>query len=567
MTRRHAWAVGEVQTALVDLEPLVTENTNNYGPPFTHQVAPGRSTFPWPSIATDAHHPGFRLPVLDASLGAIHAEHVAVVVEMLIRLKHLDMIERLLNEFYNHSPAALVPGPLLLPAFSALRTHVIDISSRSAPGRVGSDDTTLQIAESVVQSTSTNIDIELTSTPSRLCASYTGQNLRLEVVGLIFALAGRSCLLGPSRDDRRDEFVHTMFRCSTCCMQIAREIAQQINDLMVWLSYENLLLTMSIQGDASELHDDKFGARPNVWRRLGDLTTDVYALGIHRESTHAGKMPFFISECRRRTFAAAYQVDKLICTFFDRPPRILRRYSDCKMPLDLADDEILADTNEVDRVGLILDPEGWSATPRYASSTWARLRYVLSVFREEILEVPFRPQIVAVIIQLGKSRDKAVLPRLDFPYVVVNYGLPSAATLVAALQTSTRNRTRQLPQNLSRSALIRSLMVFTSYLESIGDVGEAIHSTCMQATQAISRTLDNMLDEPPSMSSTTPGMTVPASMPCDDLDTPFSPSQFLQPSLDTTGFPNFDLLNSNALDDFDLSGWLNNVTWTGNYVG
>lgn len=60
------------------------------------------------------------------------------------------------------------------------------------------------------------------------------------------------------------------------------------------------------------------------------------------------------------------------------------------MPLDLADDEILADANEVERVELMLDTEGWSATARYASSTWARLRYVLGVFREEILEFPFR---------------------------------------------------------------------------------------------------------------------------------------------------------------------------------
>lgn len=195
----------------MDPDPLVTENTKDYAPPFTHQFAPSQSTLLWPSIASDAHQPGFRLPGLGASLGAIHAEHVAVVVEMLIRLKHLDVIEKLINEYYDHSPAALVPGPLVLPAFSALRTHVIDISSPSAPGRVGYDDTTLQIAESVVQSTSTNIDIELTFTPSRFCESYTGQNLGLEIVGLIFALAGRSCLLGPNRDDRRDEFVDIMF--------------------------------------------------------------------------------------------------------------------------------------------------------------------------------------------------------------------------------------------------------------------------------------------------------------------------------------------------------------------
>jgi hypothetical protein len=130
---------------------------------------------------------------------------------------------------------------------------------------------------------------------------------------------------------------------------------------------------------------------PNVWRRLGDLATDVYALGIHRESTHAGKMPFFLSECRRRTFAAAYHVDKLICTFFERPPRILRRFSDCKMPLDLLDDEVLADTNKAEQKGLQLNPEGWSHVARFSSSTWARIRYVLGVFREEILELPFRP--------------------------------------------------------------------------------------------------------------------------------------------------------------------------------
>lgn len=262
MTRPSAmFAVSEAQSALLD-----AENTNNYTSPFTHHFLPSQPglTLPWPSIACDAHNPGFRLPGLGASTEAIHAEHIAVVVEMLIRLQDLDMIEKLLNEYYDHSPAALVPGPLVLPVLSAFRTHIGDISSPSAPGRVGSDGTTQQIAESVIQSTSTNIDIELAFTPSRFCASYTGQNLRLEAVGLIFALAGRSCLLGPTRDNHRDEFVHTMFRCSTCCLQIAREIAPQVNDPMVWLSYENLLLTMSIQGYASELHDEKIGVRKRV---------------------------------------------------------------------------------------------------------------------------------------------------------------------------------------------------------------------------------------------------------------------------------------------------------------
>ena len=246
-------AIGEAQNGMVDLDSSTIENTNNNAPPEPHHFVPRPCALPWPSIASDAHDPGFRLPGLGASLEAIHAEHVAVVAEMLVQLRHLDMIDQLLKEYYDHSPAALVPGTLVLPASSALRACVTDVLLPSAPGRVGSDGTTLQIAESVVQSTLPNIDIDISFTPSRFCATYTGGSLRLEAVGLIFALAGRSCLLGPSRGDaQRDEFVHTMFRCSTCCLQIAREVAPLVNDLMVWLSYENLLLTISIQGDASE---------------------------------------------------------------------------------------------------------------------------------------------------------------------------------------------------------------------------------------------------------------------------------------------------------------------------
>lgn len=194
-------------------------------------------------------------------------------------------------------------------------------------------------------------------------------------------------------------------------------------------------------------------------------------------------------------------------------------------------------------------------------------------------------EIVAVVVQLGKSRDKAMLPRHEFSNIVsdshvgflkfhsdipqvVNYGLPSAAALVAAVQIGAQTRTQSLPHNLSRSAVIRSLMVFTTYLEGISGVGEAIENTCMQAAKSISRTVDRMLDEPSSLLSTAPDLTIPASWPCDDPDTPFSPSQFMQTGPDIPGFPSFDLLNHSALDGFDLSGWLNTTTaWAGKDVG
>lgn len=170
---------------------------------------------------------------------------------MTLHLRDLDTIEKMINEYYQHSPVALVPGPLVIPASSALWTSFAGVISLLEPGRDETAGNYLQLADGIVQSSSTNIEIELEPTPSSFCASYAGAPLCLEAVGLVLELAGRSRLLGPSRgDDRRDGFVQNVFRCSTCCLQIVREIAPQINDPTVWLAYENLLLTTFIQGHA-----------------------------------------------------------------------------------------------------------------------------------------------------------------------------------------------------------------------------------------------------------------------------------------------------------------------------
>lgn len=111
-------------------------------------------------------------------------------------------------------------------------------------------------------------------------------------------------------------------------------------------------------------------------------------------------------------------------------------------------------------------------------------------------------------------------------------------------------------------------MAFVSFLESIGDEGEVVHTTCVQAAHAISRTLDDVLNHSPSTSGVTPSIPTPGPPPVSsdafDACMSFSPSQFLPLDPDTTGTLDFDLLNTNALDGFDLSGWLNTVAWNGN---
>ena len=88
---------------------------------------------------------------------------------------------------------------------------------------------------------------------------------------------------------------------------------------------------------------------------------------------------------------AAYQLDKFIATLLDLPPRILRRYSDCKMPLELTDQELLSEPDELATARARLSPDGWRPDVQYIPATWQRLRFELGVLREDILEYPFLP--------------------------------------------------------------------------------------------------------------------------------------------------------------------------------
>jgi hypothetical protein len=118
------------------------------------------------------------------------------------------------------------------------------------------------------------------------------------------------------------------------------------------------------------------------------VITDVFASGIHRETSTAS---LCITECRRKTFATIYQLDKYIATLFDLPPRLSRHFSDVTLPLDLSQDELLVERIGSEEALRRVDRDGWSKSGKHTNSTWVRLRYTLASFREEILEYQFRP--------------------------------------------------------------------------------------------------------------------------------------------------------------------------------
>lgn len=127
-----------------------------------------------------------------------------------------------------------------------------------------------------------------------------------------------------------------------------------------------------------------------VWHRLGDVSNDVLALGLHKETNNTVDIPEWLAECRRKMFMKAYTTDMAMSELFNRPPRLLRRHSDCAMPLDLSDEELLAGPADFELVKSRLSSHGWNLKGELYSTTYSRLRCTLMEIREEVLEYEFR---------------------------------------------------------------------------------------------------------------------------------------------------------------------------------
>lgn len=124
-----------------------------------------------------------------------------------------------------------------------------------------------------------------------------------------------------------------------------------------------------------------------AWRRLGDLVSTIYATGLHLENDGTENCPFFLRQWRRRCFAAAFYMDKMIATFVGRPPLINGRFCTLAAPLDLSDETLVAGGDVLRKAISELDSTGWNRKRILHPISTTRLRYHLAVIREETLEV------------------------------------------------------------------------------------------------------------------------------------------------------------------------------------
>jgi hypothetical protein len=76
-----------------------------------------------------------------------------------------------------------------------------------------------------------------------------------------------------------------------------------------------------------------------AWYLFGTTSQLIIALGLHRKTSHL-QSDYIISECRKRSFWAAYTLDGYFSVMLGRPPFLNDDYSDQDYPLALNDSDI-----------------------------------------------------------------------------------------------------------------------------------------------------------------------------------------------------------------------------------
>lgn len=119
-------------------------------------------------------------------------------------------------------------------------------------------------------------------------------------------------------------------------------------------------------------------------------------MGFHRQQRFQSETPFFVSETRKRIFAAAARRDKSLATYLGRPPLIHRFHCDVMLPLDLDDADILLTGEELAEALRNVDQEGWNKSAnskeKLRPATVIRLRYHTSILRERVLDISLGPR-------------------------------------------------------------------------------------------------------------------------------------------------------------------------------
>jgi hypothetical protein len=317
-----------------------------------------------------------------APTSKIPQTHVDRGVLVLAMLKDLPLFEKYIDKWFSFSRGVIIIEPMVKIWITSLW------SSWRKTLEASKADGLRQMSEKVWANTMNPLSrlLKRHTTPREFIAATTGDDIRWEVVGIIFTLVG---LLSQSLQDgdpifcSHDEPPVDRRALALKCFQVSDTVEtfcndfDIINDLSLWLLYENTVLDCSLHRKGSFYN----------WRKAGILASSLTAFGLHKEIKVDDHTPFFIAEFRKRLFVSVYENDKYSSAFAGRPPRLTRQYCLLQLPYDLNDAQIMSDGPELEAALAGLDHSGWNQQGSIQRCTFARIFASDAMISEDILEI------------------------------------------------------------------------------------------------------------------------------------------------------------------------------------
>ncbi|KAJ5908936.1 hypothetical protein N7495_001618 [Penicillium taxi] len=310
--------------------------------------------------------------------------------EVLSRLKHIKTIGRLVRRWLQVCLNCPVPRPLLLDLLAAVESAARQCSPSDGNVPVAVADFS-QLAEGIQNASSQPLVIPRGLQPTEFSQVLTGRNLRVELIGLVLSVAGNAAL-GLLESDvvfsstsmyqdvlDRKAFAGEMLSASDAAIAFAKEQCHDLYDVLLWLRYENFVLTRSCCGYESY----------RTWARSGRLINDLFAMDIHRdpERPQSSDTPWFLREIQTRLFACIYEADKSLSRVLKKLPRLPRQYCNRRLPLKISDENVLTAGFTLDDAIIDMPHLGNCIRQESFPSDWLRIRYLFATLKEVVLSV------------------------------------------------------------------------------------------------------------------------------------------------------------------------------------
>lgn len=240
---RNSVSEAHNRTLSPDANPIVKNKTPSDAPVSTHSSSQAHES---PDL-TDPPSTGI-VVYCDENQPSLHDVYAKYAAAMEPILRHLldsekrKQLAKFVQDYFDQNVAFMTPRELIVPyALPSMERTIASLSSTEESERM------IELGTSIIAETTKPVTIDATTTPEAFMAIFAGGVIRLEYLGIIFAIACWSSLVNIGQGKKHQEFTSHLLRCSGACLETTRILAP-MNDMLMWLNHHHYILVATEQG-------------------------------------------------------------------------------------------------------------------------------------------------------------------------------------------------------------------------------------------------------------------------------------------------------------------------------